>query len=193
MLKGIFPLLGTFWVCTPRNHLNTAWLTEFWFALWSFCRFVFFPFLSVVNSFPLILTHIDKVFLGTKYFADMSLFLRPLLSLFNMESFSFKVLFTSLFFCVNNILPKKKARKIRLSNVFSLQKQDFQKETFGNENRPLILRPFNVFILQKLDALIKRGTVWCRSNTHRYTHNCQLLFLLIRLPIFFHLFLKSFT
>ena len=154
---------------------------------------MFFPFLSAVNSFPLILTHIDKVFLGTKYFADMSLFLRPLPSLFNMTNFSFKVLFTSLFFYVNNILPKKKARKIRLSNVFSLQKQDFRKETFGNENRPLILRLFNVFILRKLDALIKHGTVWCRSNTRRYTHNCFLLFVLIRLPIFFHLFLKSFT
>lgn len=152
-----------------------------------------FSFFECCKQFSSNLTHIDKVFLGTKYFADMSLFLRPLLSLFNMESFSFKVLFTSLFFCVNNILPKKKARKIRLSNVFSLQKQDFRRETFGNENRPLILRPFNVFILQKLDALIKRGTVWCRSNTHRYTHNCQLLFLLIRLPIFFHLFLKRFT
>lgn len=98
---------GTFWLRILLNHFKIALSTNSKLPVLNFCRFTLDPFSSELKSFSLFLTHVDKVFLGTLYFAATSLLLIPFSKSFRAWHFSRKLLWLYLRFTATNILNSK--------------------------------------------------------------------------------------
>ena len=95
---------GTFCLRMFKKQLKIAWSTNSWLPDFNFCLLRLVPFFSVSKSFSFVLTHVDKVFLGTLYLAAKSLLLSSFSRSLSAWHFSRSVLWVYFHFPATNIV-----------------------------------------------------------------------------------------